>query len=1407
MSKKTVVVDQLMSELPFKEALNWTSFQTLCTDVLFNRFGISDARDYLGQGSIQDGIDCYGIEGVGERLICAQCKLENYLSPKALDKLIDIFINGEFAQRTHEFILCTNFDLGRQRDHERHLQSIRDKLSQINIKFVVWDKKGLSTELRNNPLPHIVNRYFGSEIALAFYGEVYEKWLRSLRKLKKPAYELDPNYVSRKLATYQDHQQTTDNPAYLFWHNRYLELTGKIAGQTHTNDSRFLIMGTAGFGKTIELEHLAGFFALADQYLFPIKSYLIDYEGQEISELLDLHQPGWQDLEDDALLLILDGLDDIREIYFQTFINHLNQFAQAKPKASIVVSTRFNFYDLVTNPLRGFEVLILQPFGEENVKYYLDKHITSQANSFLSKVRTSRLQEFLQIPYYLARLVRFYGTDTESFPTTRAELFSRILFERFDADNRRKGNQVLRSEFFKLTQQIAFGMTRLGKSAMGVEEMNELLGDDTQINLIQSFFLLNKHAAAPDSWSFEHKNLQEYLCAKVLEPLSLIKIRELVTYPHDQNQVEPRFVNTLSFLFLIADENGPLFKELLAWLTTEQKELLVRFEKDRILPTMRLELFKQILSQYRDQDKALYSSSNFTLEELMDFIRLDSAIINYLEQEMMTDATGWYAMNGADLLAHCQKPYVHAVQLKKLLFQLLDSSFDNQIKFNALHALVRLEIIDKVLFEKIFLLPLNHDLPEIRQSMIQLLHGKPFLEDYIDFLIGSLAFFEHQENHMNHIGSAEFLKTILLQVNQPDSIRKLIFYVLNDINALALHDHHSDARLDAKEFQALLEKANTYFPGDEELREQVYQFYKRDSPITVYSEWLNPVLDYFRANGGLSLQFYRAYGEKPVDNHLMPLADEVTCDFLIEEFRNGKIREAQMIIYRNVLSHVNPPLFRYFYDALIREFGQTFQIPDINVNYQAHWDSYKQKNQAMLIDQALYLQELSDIFDALGMAAVTKKDVHDYDNYKLRAFRQSIVLHFLRIESGKLPHDISYFKGLISAPEDWTWHKIEEVYRLYDQKAPNGERFVGTDLRDFAIDWLREKIAKFDFTHSVKDTGPGQWVYNRHVEFVCRLFLRVNPELSDLELLKILPADFHSDINIPDQSIAAVVISKVIDKSLLRKSVIDYLNMGLATYVQKTLFTVCYKLDYTECAPTLYQFIRENGNLTGSDRCGLTGHYLALGGDILDFVDMLVSPPYKVLTNDISWEWFLLDKFLKVEPQRVAELMLDILTDEKRDPYHQMTAMHNLISLGRIEGLKFWADRSIALHSSPFENIIDPIRPHILEMESNAVVAVLFFVLNSFIEMDAQIERRRIRELMSDFIADLLLIIVKDSPKTFEGINNELNKLAYTDLSVKALYWINRYIDEITQAYQVLSHPEPTITDVRKELTELFTSH
>ncbi len=170
---EAIIIPSLIDTLPFHEALGWEKFQSFTTDLLYKSFNSIDCREYLLKGSNQQGIDVYSVPRHDKKLIVAQCKLVNYLGPKQVIDIIDYFLKGALVAETCEFILCTSADLARQKDEVETIAEARKRLEPHGIELVVWDKRGLSRELRVNSTPEIITivyRYFGEDVARAFYG-------------------------------------------------------------------------------------------------------------------------------------------------------------------------------------------------------------------------------------------------------------------------------------------------------------------------------------------------------------------------------------------------------------------------------------------------------------------------------------------------------------------------------------------------------------------------------------------------------------------------------------------------------------------------------------------------------------------------------------------------------------------------------------------------------------------------------------------------------------------------------------------------------------------------------------------------------------------------------------------------------------------------------------------------------------------------------------------------------------------------------------------------------------------------------------------------------------------------------------------------------------------------------------
>jgi hypothetical protein len=1398
MGKKLIVIDTVATDLPVGEVLDWQLYQKFCTDILFNKLNITHSREYLAQGSRQDGIDIYAAEGINEKLITAQCKLEKYLSPKDITGIIDLFIAGEFAAKTKEFILCTTFDLSKHRNDELTIASAKQKLDQIGVEFVLWDKNGLSTELRNHPVPDVVYRYFGQEVASAFYGTVFTDWLKRSRKIEKLSYVVNTDHIERHLTTYSDYRERLSNAYSYYYESKYLKLTDLIDNSITFKINKFLILSIAGFGKTFELDYIAGYYANQAQYIFPIKCYLSDYEGQPINHLLDLFCPGWEGIGDNGLLLIFDGLDEIREVHFLSFINHVNLFCGARPQINVVISTRFNFYDLVNLPLRDFETLILHPFNNKDTGDYLNKMIPDLKDQFLTQVEKHHFIEFMTNPYYLSRLVRFFKSSPADFPVSKVALFERILFEKFDRDNRKITNPLTKPEFLRMAQKIAYCMTVLGKSSLSGEQMETILSNKNSLKLIQRFFLLNKSANAINDWSFEHKNLQEYLCASFLQILPIEKILAITTYPYDRNKLQTKFINTFSFLFVIINKETPLFVALLRWLTEYQQEILIRFEKERIPRVLRIEISWKIITYYQDKNHSLYSSSGFSIKELADFVEVDEEIINQVGSRIDMDKTDWMAFNGVDLIANCNKAYIYEEAIKAVFFKVLNNTaFNNHTKANCIEAFNRLGINDRSTFAAILASPINLEDTDTRHFLIQFLHSSDFAEDYLDLLISSLPVFEQIENNMSRLGSSEFLKKLILRSVSPASHKKILQYVLQNKEVLAFEDT-GDGKITAEEFSFLLNKGIDLFAADKRVLPLVYKFYINNPAITLDPDWLQPVLAFFRATCGLPAIFKKSYQYFTDDRRIMELAGEPECEFLIQEYKSNRFAKQQMVIFRNILSHCNHPLFEYFYNRLNQEFDNEFFIADKDFDYAAHWKSYQLKNQQMLMDRSLFFDEIREIFNVLDLDTVTKKDFHNYTDYRLHKFQQSVALRKLRLDADKTPRTMDDFIRNLSNDDKWEFYKMHEINQLLNKRKQTKDLPIEPALLTYASDWCREHVIKLDYLNSVQNNSQGAVTFTHEVEFTNELFMKLDINLEDDLLIKMLASDFRGGMNQNELGISALIIAKIKDKSRLKTAVLDYLKLDLALYVQKTLYAICEKMGYKECMPLLYKFITTHKGLYGHDQPFLCDIYITLGGQVQDFKKFVRLPLLTEEVSYLSWNWYLIEKFLTIDPEFSITYLLPVLSDPQQPESHKILAAEYLIRVNRIEGLIYWSEYILINHKTPFDNRRDFLTAHVNKMPLKPTIDILLKTMEPFIVTEAEAGNSR-RNFITDAVIDLLRTIVSNAAEAFAIISAGLTEFLLKYKTVKTDYWLNRYLDEIRQDYNSHLNQERSIEEIAEE--------
>lgn len=1302
MAKRIFEAEILSQTLPIKERLDWEDFQLFCTDLLKTNTEFADVRDYLKQGNNQDGIDIYASPIKNTKSTVAQCKLERYISPSELNSIVEKFITGSFAANTRRFILCTSFDFKTEKA-ERAIAAIRTRLKESDIEFTVWDKSGLEAELRINPRPQLVARHFGEEVARAFYGEVFSEWINQYRKVEKYFYKLKEEYVDRTLSRYGD----LDAQQHFIYENdrQQYSIIDFYKKPSQEEGKKIILLSTAGFGKTFEAEHLASYYADKSKMLFPIKIYLSDYEGQTINELLSLYKD-WEYVPKELLLLIFDGLDEIGYNHQSKFSNHLNQFAEANPKTNIFVSSRYNAYDLTYPPLRNFEVLILNEFSKQDIDTYISKNIDKKVCEFYKKVEIGGFTGLIGNPYYLTRLVRFFKDDNGEFPKNKSPLFERILFERFDLDNSKYKTQLNRKRFKEIAQAIAFCMTAMDKKDIGQEMLDSIIPDAEERLTFSKFFLLTKNSDGRNAWSFEHKNLQEYLCASFFQQISFEKLKSQITFKYAPNILQPHYLNTISFLFDIASEE--LFNPLFDWLYKSQPELLIRFEKDRIDKGLRFEIVKQVLEYYGNKDLSLYSSKNFTVQELVYFVQIDSQVLDYLETKLFdVNTTDWMAYDIISFISEFTNAYVHRERIAQTIIKTLPArSKFPQLASNCIRTLIDLNFLDAATATDILNSDIDFENFEIRSATVSYLHRAELSEEYFDFIIESRDIYAKGQKEIITYGSNELFNLIITKIKKPDNIKKTLRLALNDIEFIS--DGHSSKKANLKndEVGKFLVNAKEAFSSDMSIVPLVYRVFCKDRHLSYDRELSKHFKDFFKNTIGIFPVFQKLYKYSRTGGDLFLFIDENGCEFLLNEYRNGRITDLLMSQHRNRISHENRDLFLKFQSTLESEFGEKFVIEDMNVDYAQLKEEYVEKNQQMLLDRDEFFKEADLIFEAIGKEKIKSEDLWSYENRRILKFQSSLVLETFRHWCRDKEKDKQQLIGFLMNDDKWEWFKIKKIKELL--KNDKSGKPIHPRLISTAENWCLSNIQTLDYSNAVTQTVENQISCNSQVLFNNELFSLLNLEIEDELLIKMLPSDFNGGLN-NDLGLSGIIVSKVRDKALLKATVLDNIENGLPSWVLRTHFAICDNLGYSECLPKLYETIINNTYLSSFDKNKFTGYYFNLGGKVQDFETYFTSLPNEILYS--SWRWYLIQNAADNTLEFAIPPLLQAINSIDQPDENKLEACRLLIKLERIEGLLFWKEYVLNNKNLPFDHRQEVIIQHAPQMEVSTTVPLLIEVL------------------------------------------------------------------------------------------------
>ncbi|MCG5058693.1 MAG: NACHT domain-containing NTPase [Limnoraphis sp. WC205] len=321
--------------------------------------------------------------------------------------------------------------------------------------------------------------------------------------------------------------------------------------------SKLMILGKPGAGKTTFLKHLAiqcigeGFQAERVPVFITLKDFadvqehpnLLEYlqnllkrysdEMQDISTLSSLLKAG-------KFLILLDGLDEVREIDSSRILREIKQLSQQFPQNQFIITCRIAAKEYTFEKFTEVEVA---DFNEEQIadfseKWFHSKNDPVKAERFLEKLKQDEpILELATNPLLLTLLCLVFE-DAGSFPSNRADLYKNgldVLLKKWDANRNIERDQVYKGLSLKrkedLLSRIAYTTFQAGDYLFKKQEIERYISEyiqnlrnaktDPKALELDSEAVLKSIEAqhgllverARNIYSFSHLTFHEYLTA------------------------------------------------------------------------------------------------------------------------------------------------------------------------------------------------------------------------------------------------------------------------------------------------------------------------------------------------------------------------------------------------------------------------------------------------------------------------------------------------------------------------------------------------------------------------------------------------------------------------------------------------------------------------------------------------------------------------------------------------------------------------------------------------------------------------------------------------------------------------------------------------------------------------------
>lgn len=1196
--------------------------------------------------------------------------------------------------------------------------------------------------------------------------------------MKNSYYE--PRYISNK-----------PNNSYTF--SYFEEEKSETLLDISRNNSKIVLLGNPGIGKTTELKNL--FEQLWDSRLetdnFPFYINIKNFrKNSNFEELIPLKE--WEELP--ITTFILDGLDEIAEI--QDFISALELFIVKNNEKTIkiVLSCRTNIYEKYLIKIAEFKYYFLENLREFQITNILKKGY----NLDLSQLDLEKYKVYLENPFNLKLFTQFHK-ENNRFPETQLDcwnLFIQTELTKLNKEKFIKRKDIDTSHISKCLEKVAFINELMQQNHITDDDLFDLIGKEDKTIFEQITFI--ERLPQSNKLIFRHKNYQEFFAAKYLSNLESTKIIEILKTHNNINKTKPSLFNTITFLLNILD--GQKYDDIKKWLFENELEILFHSEPERLDKETRNEIFEKYFKE-NCIEKTFWIGKNgrFSMNTISEFANLD-----FLINHIIDNNNPFRSVKSAlEVLSYTKITNERKDEIKNHLERLL---FSSEIKYKEdVLRTIKLQgfhIEDKPLFLKIAEYFKDDYSGEINHQIIIMLNDYEDIDIKFEVLKNSLYKIykiEPKKPKDNTIrGTHWVLEQLIFKITNPKNFIQVLNIIFNDNFSLKLSDfYHKNFK------ENLMEKISSFIKNDVLFLFKIVDAFLKPENNYIYREnqFLPELIKFSETEFEAFKYIYGNYSLTIKTFQLIAfISSKESVDYLLQLYKKDSLKiknKDEINRLKWNLFNTNNELGYYFEKEMINSgfvFSENLKTEKEIKKSNIEFEKFTQENFDILFNKEELLSQINNVFSQNEKEIISFTEYHEINtqwyrktNYhSLSNTVHEIISKGIREFGNQTFESISnilkddYF--ILSVIKDKLKRNSNENYIIKDKQIDFIKKECFKILEDFNYD----KIIEFS-----DDNKNNYSVYDNYFKLKTLYFFDIKFEFNYSTEFYLKTLKYCNIVGNSDQNdIFKTIEKRINDKAIFDKEVIKNITEEKLNYFSlkdHIDYAIEHKLNKTYKKITEYiindEFLHSQNNL------------LLDISNLIDNESDFLKSCCKNIDSYLCWNAIAILKARKLEKVFIIDIADKYIISRKTSFLQQ--ALNILFYGNKQDALKEYI-KSLQNASENTSNdrmdgfIIEDIKnfTHIEELEDIKVFFDIVYNDNNKDTFDHHHSKQMLVAIINNFSTN------EEGYKKLKIILEEIKEKTKDNYS--KTFYINHLIDQSTNSYYTSLSKNLTFRDSKK---------